>query len=189
MILPPDYFFTRMHSATSVHNKNTVIRSAQFPDDLPAILYLAEQTWAPTYQHILSPEQVTYMFQEIYQPAALEKQAHAGQQFLLLFHNQKPAGFASYSRLEDATVFKLNKLYVLPAFHGYGFGRLLINAVEEATKTSGGATLLLNVNRYNPAKAFYEKCGYAVAYHEDVPIGPYFMNDYVMQKELEVAFD
>ncbi len=178
-----------MNSDLSVDTKDIVIRPAQFPDDLPAILCVAEQTWAPTYQHILSPEQLTYMYQEIYQPAALEKQAHEGQQFLLLLHQQKPAGFAAYSRQKEATVFKLNKLYVLPVFHGYGFGRLLISAVEEAAKKAGGTTLLLNVNRYNPAKLFYEKCGFAVAYEEDVPIGPYFMNDYVMQKELEVSFN
>ncbi|RDC64499.1 GNAT family N-acetyltransferase [Adhaeribacter pallidiroseus] len=178
-----------MNADLSTINKNTVIRPAQFPDDLPAILYLAEQTWAPTYQHILAPEQVTYMFQKIYQPAALEKQASEGQQFLLLLQDQKPAGFAAYSRQDEATIFKLNKLYILPAFHRYGFGKLLISVVEEAVKKAGGTTLLLNVNRYNPAKSFYEKCGYAVAYQEDVPIGPYFMNDYVMQKELEVSFD
>lgn len=168
---------------------NTIIRSAQFPEDLPAIMLIAEKTWAPTYQSILSPEQLAYMYQEIYQPAALEKQAIEGQQFLLLLQDQKPAGFAAYSRLQEATIFKLNKLYVSPSFHGFGFGRLLISAVEEAAKTAGGTTLLLNVNRHNPAKEFYERCGYTVAYQEDIPIGPYFMNDYVMQKELEVSFD
>ncbi len=178
-----------MQLETPAKLKDTINRTAHNPNDIPDIVTLAEQTWAPTYQHILSPEQLTYMFQTIYQPLALEKQAREGQQFLLLLHNQKPAGFASYSRQKEATFFKLNKLYVLPAFHGYGFGRLLIHAVEEAAKKAGGVTLRLNVNRYNPAKVFYEKCGFAVAYQEDIPIGPYFMNDYVMQKELEVAFD
>lgn len=175
-----------MHSDYSGIIISPVIRPAQFPDDLPAVLFIAEQTWAPTYQTILSPEQVAFMYQEIYKPAALEKQAAQGQQFLLLFWDQKPAGFASYSQRNELTVFKLNKLYVLSAFHGYGFGRLLIQAVEEAVKAAGGTSLQLNVNRYNPAKSFYEKCGYAVAYQEDIPIGPYFMNDYVMQKELAV---
>ncbi|QNF33676.1 GNAT family N-acetyltransferase [Adhaeribacter swui] len=178
-----------MNADSSGKSTDFIIRPAQFPDDLPAILSVAEQTWAPTYQSILSAEQIAYMYQEIYDPSALEKQASEGQQFLLLLHNQKPAGFAAYSRQKEATVFKLNKIYVLPSCQGHGFGYQLIKAVEDAAKRAGGTTLLLNVNRHNPAKAFYENCGYTVAYEEDIPIGPYFMNDYVMQKELEVSFD
>ncbi|PSR53728.1 GNAT family N-acetyltransferase [Adhaeribacter arboris] len=170
-----------MHANTPAQLKNTPIRTAQNPKDIPVIMDLAVQTWAPTYQNIVSAEQLGYMFQEIYNPKALKQQMEAGQQFLILYQDQTPAGFASYSPLPNNT-FKLNKLYVAPAFHGSGFGRLLISAVEEAVKNRGGITLLLNVNRHNPAKLFYEKCGYTVAYEEDIPIGPYFMNDYVMQK-------
>ncbi len=172
-----------MPSDTPASSKNTIIRLAHFPSDIPVIVDLAEKTWAPTYQSILSGEQLNYMFQEIYNPEALKQQMEAGQQYLLLYQDQTPAGFASYSALPNKT-FKLNKLYVVPAFHGFGFGRLLINAVEEAVKAIGGTTLLLNVNRHNPAKLFYEKCGYTVAYEEDIPIGPFFMNDYVLQKSL-----
>jgi len=170
-----------MHPFATAESKNTTIRPAQNPNDIPVIVDLAEQTWEPTYQSILTSEQLNYMFQEIYNSGALKEQMEAGQQFLLLYQDHTPAGFASYSPLPNK-IFKLNKLYVAPAFHGFGYGRLLINAVEEEIKAIGGTTLLLNVNRYNPAKSFYEKCGYTVAYEEDIPIGPYFMNDYVMQK-------
>jgi hypothetical protein len=40
------------------------------------------------------------------------------------------------------------------------------------------------VNRYNNAKSFYEKMGFAIVREEDIPIGPYWMNDYVMRKAL-----
>ena len=39
------------------------------------------------------------------------------------------------------------------------------------------------MNKYNKAKTFYESCGYHVHYEEDIPIGPYWMNDYVMRTE------
>ena len=42
----------------------------------------------------------------------------------------------------------------------------------------------LNVNRHNPALAFYERLGFQQHREEDIPIGPYWMNDYVMRKEL-----
>ena len=49
---------------------------------------------------------------------------------------------------------------------------------------AGKETLDLNVNRHNKAKNFYEKMGFQVAYEEDIPIGKYWMNDYVMRKIL-----
>lgn len=164
--------------------ENTFIRIAQAPADVPLIAALAEQTWAPTYQHIVSPEQLQYMFTKIYHPAALQKQMAAGQVFLLLYQKKLPAGFAAYSPQPTAGVFKLNKLYVTPACHGRGYGKLLVEAVQEKVKTAGGQLLELNVNRHNPARAFYQKCGFAVVRAEDVPIGPYWMNDYVMQKAI-----
>jgi hypothetical protein len=56
--------------------------------------------------------------------------------------------------------------------------------VINKTLEAGKHTLDLNVNRYNKAKSFYEKMGFAVAYEEDIPIGKYWMNDFVMRKEI-----
>ena len=98
-----------------------------------------------------------------------------------------PVGFAAYSpRSEDQDIYKLHKLYCLPAEHGKGYGKTLIQAVEQAVTSAGKKILELNVNRHNKAKSFYEKQGYSVIYEEDIKIGNGFeMNDYVMRKELE----
>jgi hypothetical protein len=41
------------------------------------------------------------------------------------------------------------------------------------------------VNRYNKARAFYEKLGFVVIDEKDFDIGNgYFMNDYVMEKKI-----
>ncbi len=43
----------------------------------------------------------------------------------------------------------------------------------------------LNVNRQNKAVDFYKNIGFKIIKEVDIPIGEgYFMNDYVMQKEL-----
>jgi len=60
----------------------------------------------------------------------------------------------------------------------------LINTFKNEIKKKGKNILELNVNRNNPAKGFYKKMGYAVVYEEDISIGPYWMNDYVMRKDL-----
>lgn len=39
--------------------------------DIPDLILLQKQIWEPTYRTLLSPEQIEYMFQQIYSPAAL----------------------------------------------------------------------------------------------------------------------
>jgi GNAT superfamily N-acetyltransferase len=96
-----------------------------------------------------------------------------------------PVAFAGYSpREENADVYKLHKLYCLPQTQGKGYGKLLIDEVATRVKKAGKHILELNVNRHNKAKQFYERQGFSVAYEEDIPIGPYWMNDYVMTKTL-----
>ena len=154
--------------------------------DVEAILQIAEQTWWPTYEPLLGKEQVTFMLGELYTVDKITKQIKEKQQdFLLLIEDGEPVAFAAYSpREEDADIYKLHKLYCLPKTQGKGYGKILINAVADKVIEAGKNTLDLNVNRYNNAKSFYEKMGFSVVYKEDIPIGPYWMNDFVMRKEL-----
>jgi GNAT superfamily N-acetyltransferase len=154
--------------------------------DVKAILQIAEQTWWPTYSPILAKEQIAYMLAELYSEEKITQQIAGKQQtFLLLIEDGQPVAFAAYSpREENADIYKLHKLYCLPVTQGKGYGKILINAVADKTREAGKALLELNVNRHNNAKSFYEKMGFTVACNEDIPIGPYWMNDYVMRKEL-----
>jgi N-acetylglutamate synthase-like GNAT family acetyltransferase len=154
--------------------------------DVEAILQIAQQTWWPTYEPLLGKEQVTYMLNELYSVDKITRQINEKQQaFLLLIEDGQPVAFAAYSpREEDENIYKLHKLYCLPVTQGRGYGKILINAVANKVIEAGKTTLDLNVNRYNKAKTFYEKMGFEVIYQEDIPIGPYWMNDYVMRKAL-----
>ena len=101
----------------------------------------------------------------------------------MLLADDVSVGFASVSEQEKG-YFKLHKIYVLPATQGTGAGKYLLNEVEKYVQNAGGKKLSLNVNRFNKAKGFYEKMGFAVIREEDIPIGPYWMNDYVLEKNL-----
>ncbi|MDX5481607.1 MAG: GNAT family N-acetyltransferase [Hymenobacteraceae bacterium] len=165
-------------------NATYSIRTAT-PADIPTVKALAEATWEPTYRSILTREQIDYMFGVIYTEQALQEQMKQGQTFLLLYEGEQPIGFASYSLKDpEEKIYKLNKIYMLPQTQGKGYGKVLLTAVEKEVKQKGAAKLDLNVNRYNRARDFYERCGYHVHLQEDIPIGPYWMNDYVMRKEL-----
>jgi GNAT superfamily N-acetyltransferase len=154
--------------------------------DIPTIQQIAEETWWPTYSPIIPKEQIRYMLDVIYSSDVI----HAAMQndlqnFILLIDEKGPQAFASYGKISnDPQVFKLHKIYVLPANHGKGYGKLLIEEVKRRITDLHSYTLDLNVNRFNPAKSFYEKIGFRVIREEDVPVGPYWMNDYVMRLEI-----
>jgi GNAT superfamily N-acetyltransferase len=156
-------------------------------DDVHTIIDIAEKTWWVAYPPILEEEQISFMLNEIYTADKISNQIKNNiQTYLLLLEDDQPVAFASFSpREEDADIYKLHKLYCLPVTQGKGYGKVLIEAVIGEVLKAGKSTLDLNVNRYNKAKSFYEKMGFHEAYQEDIPIGPYFMNDYVMRKELK----
>jgi GNAT superfamily N-acetyltransferase len=154
--------------------------------DIPVIAQIAENTWPHAYGSILSPEQLRYMLDAIYSQTILtEVMTEGSQKFLLLKDKDGYQGFASFGpRREDAVVYKLHKLYVLPTCQGKGYGKLLIDEVKKQVEARGSNTLDLNVNRFNPAREFYQKLGFKIIREEDVPIGPFWMNDYVMRCQL-----
>ncbi|WP_345953747.1 GNAT family N-acetyltransferase [Mucilaginibacter sp. PAMB04168] len=162
-----------------------VIRPATMAD-ADCIVKIAHQTWWPTYRDILSTEQITHMLEAIYISDKIAEQIESGiQQYLILEEDEEPVAFAAYSpREDDAQIYKLHKLYCLPKTQGKGYGKILMEAVTNEVKQAGKQVLELNVNRNNNAKSFYEKMGFNVAYEEDVAIGPYWMNDYVMRRNL-----
>ena len=156
-------------------------------EDAETVQQLAEKIWWPTYGPILTETQIRYMLDNIYDLNSIRTQiANGVQTYLLLYEDEIPTGFASYSlRQENKDVYKLHKLYCLVETKGKGYGKLLLKEVERKVLDAGKTILELNVNKYNPAKRFYEHMGYAVIYEEDIPIGDYWMNDYVMRKELQ----
>ena len=125
------------------------------------------------------------MFDQLYSPEALLAQMTAGHTFVLAESEGVLLGFASFSPTDPTNAaFKLQKIYVLPSTQGTGLGKQLLAEVENRCRALGGTSLILNVNRDNWARVFYEKQGFQIDHEEDVPIGPYWMNDYVMRKPL-----
>ncbi|MDB5001926.1 MAG: family N-acetyltransferase [Mucilaginibacter sp.] len=155
-------------------------------NDAETIRALANEIWWPTYSSILADDQINFMLNDRYSTGVLAKQIQDKEQtYLLLIAEEQTVAFAAYSPDDkDPHIYKLHKLYMLPSTQGKGYGKILLNAVYEKVLAAGKNILELNVHRRNPAKTFYEKMGFTIAYEIDIPFGPYFLNDYVMRKEL-----
>jgi len=154
--------------------------------DIPLIQELTDKIWRPTYQHILTPEQIDYMIDLMYSSASLSRQMdELHHHFILLYEGAKAIGFAAYSTTDIAGIYKLHKIYLDGSYQGRGVGKFLINAVIDRVKAQQAHILELDVNRHNKARYFYEKQGFIVVKEKDTDIGKgYLMNDYVMQKTL-----
>jgi len=154
-------------------------------EDIPLIREMSFQIWPATYSEILTPEQMKYMLDLLYSPHSLLDQMAQQHEFIIVQQDKTPVGFASFSLVEPG-IYKLHKLYMLPVTQGKGAGKYVINEILSRVKEKGARSLILNVNRHNKAKDFYERMGFAILKEEDVDIGNgYFMNDYIMQKKIE----
>ncbi len=156
------------------------------PGHVKDIVSIAHQSWEPTYKDILTKEQLQYMLDTIYAAETLAKQIlTAEQQYIIAHEGSWAVGFASYAiKNEDPSIVKLHKLYCHTDAHGKGYGKALIQTVIDFAKQSKMSALELNVNRDNKTIGFYKYMGFNIVREEDIPIGPYFMNDYVMRKDI-----
>ncbi|HEY1870169.1 MAG TPA: GNAT family N-acetyltransferase [Chitinophagaceae bacterium] len=153
-------------------------------EDIALIRELCLKVWPQTYAPILSQDQIDYMLGKMYSIGSLQKQMQNGSQFIFVYEDEEAVGFAAYFE-KSPSVFKLDKIYVLPSQQGKGTGRFVIDHLIDEIKQNGATTLQLQVNRYNNAKSFYEKLGFTVIEEKDFDIGNgFFMNDYVMEKKL-----
>ncbi|MBO9620264.1 MAG: GNAT family N-acetyltransferase [Niabella sp.] len=146
---------------------------------------LALDIWPKAFAAILSPEQIDYMLQMMYAVDVLEKEMERGVAFYILNVDGVDVGYTAIERKDD-TVYKLHKIYLSQKLHGAGLGKFQLRSMEEIVRGYGAAYLYLNVNRHNKAVGFYESQGYQIIKEEDNDIGNgYFMNDYVMRKQLK----
>ena len=154
--------------------------------DCQLIHDLAWQTFPHTYRDILTPEQNDYMMEWMYSLANLQQQMADGHVFFIAYDEDMPVGYVSVQQ-EDEHLFHLQKIYVLPDRQRHHYGeRLFAQAMAYIKEVHPQPCRMeLNVNRNNPAVAFYERMGMHKDRSGDFPIGHgFYMNDYIMAMEL-----
>lgn len=157
------------------------------PQQLQVVREIALVTWPHTFGEILSPEQIGYMMNMMYSPAALQQQTEEkGHVFLLADVDGIFGGFAAYElNYKQQPVCKLHKIYILPSMQGKQVGKALVDEVARIAREAGMQRISLNVNRENKATGFYERLGFAKTGEEDIDIGNgFFMNDAIMEMPL-----
>lgn len=171
----------RLSQRTHMPIASLSLRAAK-ENDIPLIQDLTNKVWPQTYAPILPPEKIEYMMKLMYSTESLREQMRKGAQFVVVYDELEPVGFASVEEVNPG-VYKLHKIYVLPSQQGKGTGRYIIDELVKRIKQRGATALQLQVNRNNvKAKGFYEKLGFTVIEEINLDIGGgFFMDDYVME--------
>lgn len=154
-------------------------------EDIPLIQELARRSWENAYADILSGEQMEYMLQTMYaHQEILQHLEDVNYYYYMILDeiNDVYDGFIGYeNRYEEGTT-KLHRIYLVPESKGKGLGKKTLEFLTQKVSESGDRRIILNVNKDNSAKQFYESQGYKV-YGEGVfDIGNGFvMDDFLME--------
>ena len=140
--------------------------------DAPVIAALARQTFADTFGHLYSPENLAAFLSihtpenwaaEIADPAYAVRLAEADGQPVAYMKLGPP----SLPFTPPAGAIELRQIYVLPAYHGGGLARAMLHHAIAEARARGAAALFLSVFTDNPrARRFYAREGF-------VEVGPY----------------
>ncbi len=153
--------------------------------DIETIRQITFASWPNAYGSILSAAQIDYMLDLMYNAQALKEQIEGAHQYILVMEGAQAVAFASYY-LDEASIYKLNRIYILPNQQGKGIGKLMVDYIVTDIALVGATALRLQVNKQNKAKQFYLKLGFTQIGEAVIAIGGGFvMDDYIM--ELTIA--
>ncbi|PIF44431.1 L-amino acid N-acyltransferase YncA [Chryseobacterium sp. 52] len=153
--------------------------------DIPLIQDLARRSWENAYAEILSQEQMDYMLSEMYSEAEIGKHLMSPDYHYYLLQDENNGtyeGFIGYEHHYEAGVTKLHRIYLVPESKGKGFGKSALQFLNDKVSENGDQRIILNVNKHNAARDFYESQGYTVYGEGIFDIGNGFvMDDFLME--------
>ncbi len=154
-------------------------------ENIPLIQDLARRSWENAYADILSAEQMEYMLSEMYSEKEIASHfQNPDYHYYLIFdeNNGSYEGFIGYQHHYEDKTTKLHRIYLTPESKGKGFGKEALQFINGQVSENGNSRIILNVNKHNVARKFYESQGYRV-YDEGVfDIGNGFvMDDFLME--------
>jgi len=165
------------------HGNWSIIRCQ--PGDENRIRKLSDIIWKPTFQPILPPERVDYLYEWMYNPEKLRNLLTSEDSaFYIINGDDRDVGYGQLVFHERWV--KLEKLYIHPGAQGKGCGLYLLRYLIAQLVDKECYLVRLQVNRGNEkAIRFYQKFGFKIIASEDFDVGGgHVMDDYVMEMEV-----
>jgi ribosomal protein S18 acetylase RimI-like enzyme len=153
--------------------------------DCAEVAGLADRIWREHYTPIIGKAQVDYMLKKFQSASAIEDQINnQNYQYFILKKDSRTAGYLAV-RIDGDTLF-LSKIYVDSLLRGKGYGREMMNFLEDFCRNAGLREIWLTVNKNNTKSIeTYKRMGFVNTGTVCTDIGGGFvMDDYKMVKSL-----
>lgn len=117
------------------------------PKEWTIIQATAYKTWPTAYGEMISIHQLNHMLDLIYSESSIERQMEVMKhEFIIGSQTKRQFGFTSIQQhYRKDNQLMIHKLYVLPEFHGKGFGKAFIEYITKLAMDAGHDTLCLRV--------------------------------------------
>ncbi len=148
---------------------------------------MAEDIWWKVYPAMLSPEQIRYMLDWMYEPEQLRCEIGAGRvRYHWIRHAGTNIGYCAVEPGDEPGEAHVHKFYLVAERHGCGLGSVALQALIREERSRRATCLTLRVNRHNhPALRCYLRNGFTVVCDIRTEIGGGFvMDDHWMRLEI-----
>jgi GNAT superfamily N-acetyltransferase len=120
---------------------------------------------------IPSPDDLQFLEDRLYEYNSQKIGREDGQLFAFFLRNDQREVLAGLSGWTWADACEIQSLWVHPAWRGQGYGRELLAAAEQEARARGCKVILISSYSFQ-APAFYQQCGYELAWQlNDFPPG------------------
>jgi GNAT superfamily N-acetyltransferase len=93
------------------------------PHDAEDIANMALDIWRRHYfPDVLNEDAIAYFWNRMYRPDVIRSEMERGIVYERIMLNGKMIGFLAYHHQPEQARMRLNKLYLLPEYHGRGYG-------------------------------------------------------------------
>jgi len=158
------------------------IVSAQ-PEDAEAIAEMALDIWRRHYYpDVLTQDEIEHFWNRMYRPEAIRSEMGRGVVYERIMLDGEMVGFLAYHHHLEQMRMRLNKLYLLPQFHGRGYGASALAHVKAVAARLGAREIYLYVFRKNDrAVRAYLRAGFVIV-RAEIAEGSdgFYYDDYVM---------
>lgn len=169
-----------------------ILRKAQL-SDVKALQEVAKQTFAETFGHDNTPEQLEAYFEEAYAFPVLERELQSEESLIYMaFEEDKAVAYLKVNWGKEQTeqklerAFEIQRIYVLKSHQGTGLGKQLFEKSLELAQASGLDWVWLGVWEHNvKAQNFYYKYGFEKFAEHLFPIGDKMDVDWLLRKKIQ----
>ena len=157
-------------------------------EQIQELAELAYEIWHEYFPCLLTEEQIVYMVERYQSVRAISEQIEKqGYEYFVLFDNEEMLGYLGMQPQEGSLF--LSKIYLRAPHRGKGYASQAFAFIEQICHDRVLDAIWLTVNKGNEqAIHAYEAKGFRVVREQKVDIGnDFFMDDYVMQKDIPLS--